>query len=108
MQRTLIHERQIGRVLIQTYTMPEEIPPEDVFESQKDIDVIHAGLIAYFAVQVEVHFGPFYGIDYLGGCAYYSPEDFIGPGYWRDMIHEAAKDCRQSILYQQKIVRRKL
>ena len=38
------------------------------------------------------------GEDYLGGCSYHSLADFTAPGgYFRDMIHEACRDARQTV-----------
>ncbi|KKM89348.1 hypothetical protein LCGC14_1249670 [marine sediment metagenome] len=101
-ERELIHERQIGSVLIQTYASPEEIPPEEVFEFQEDIVAVRSGKFVYFTTTVEVHFGPFVGTDHLGCCAYNNREDFTGLSYWRDMVRKAAQDCRRTILHQQK------
>jgi hypothetical protein len=57
----------------------EDLPPEDSFCDQNDIDAVRNGAVDWFCASVKVYFrGEEIAADYLGACAYESARDFVG------------------------------
>jgi hypothetical protein len=81
---------------------PEEDDPAGHFEDDAIVAAIRSGDLAWFTARVTVEkHGIEIGADYLGGCAYDSPEDFCTGenrgGYFRDMVREAVSDARANL-----------
>lgn len=84
------------RFTIECSVAPEDVAPEDCFEFQDDIDAIREGRLEWFTVRTRVLMDHQFevGCSYLGACAYQDAKDFIGDGYFRDMIREAISETR--------------
>lgn len=82
--------------------MREDEAPEDHFEDERIVAAIRGGDLAWFTARVTVEkHGIVIGSDYLGACAYDSPEDFCTGenrgSYFRDMVREAVTHARQNL-----------
>lgn len=65
-------------------------------ETGEVADRINRGLFDCFVARIAVQFeGWTIGEDYLGACIYESPQDFIGDGYFRDMVRIAIDEARK-------------
>lgn len=76
---------------------PENDSPWDHFyDDPETAAAISEGKIDWFTARVRVLFdGRDIGSDYLGACAYENASDFIGGGYFRDMVRLAIADARE-------------
>jgi len=84
------------RFTIECAVAPETIPPEDCFEFDEDINAIRNGSCEWFIVRMRVLMDHQFeiGADYLGGCAYYHPDDFLRDSYFYDMVRFAISEAR--------------
>lgn len=79
---------------------PEDIKPEDSFDSAEDVvwvkEQLRAGNdFAWFCAIVTAKRGDDSAITALGGCSYRSEEDFTtADGYFADLVHEAASELQ--------------
>lgn len=93
---TQIHEDFVIRV----YVSPEDdIAPEGQMEDD-DVRAIREGRLDWFKVKVVAYKnGIELGDDYLGGCAYESPFDFVNEedGYFVDMRDTAVRRAKAAI-----------
>lgn len=105
-----IAEQKLDGFIIRTYVAPETDNPRDYFmvegrnqlglsESMPEIvDAIHEERLEWFRVMVTASkCGVELGSDFLGGCCYESFEDFLGCGYWSDMVETAITEAREII-----------
>lgn len=71
---------------------PEDDAPDWDFENEEDkqntLERINNGSLSYFIAKVEAYkHGVRLGVDYLGGCCYDSPMDFVKDNdYYADMV----------------------
>ena len=79
---------------------PEDTHPRDCFDYEKDemvdlCDKIDRGVYSWFVARVEVYQqGVLLGSDYLGGCLYESPMDFVRHSdYYEDMVTNAINEA---------------
>ena len=78
-----------------------DVAPEDDLDLSWDDDGsvaagLNSGLYCAFVARVTVDIdGQEAGCSYLGGCIYKNPSDFIGDGYFRDMVREAIGEARR-------------
>ena len=95
-----IWEFKTDRFTVICDVAPEDLPPEDCFDPEHcadDIEAIREGRIDWFMVRCRVLMDHKFeiGSDYLGGCAYSCASDFIGDGYFRDMIRQSINYARE-------------
>ncbi len=96
---------------------PEDMDPADSFEFPEDIEAVRNGDVDWFVARVQVlRNGHEIGSDYLGGCAYESPQQFaqehikgaayaremrakgfICGSYFPDMVRQAVADARRTL-----------
>lgn len=82
----------------------EDFHPRDCFDYEEDemqelCRKIDVGLYAWFAVRVEAYKGGILlGSDYLGGCLYDSPKQFIEMNdYYSDMVDNAIQEAKNAL-----------
>lgn len=101
-----INEEEKNGFLIVTSIAPEDIHPRDCFdETPEDLAElcrkIDNGFFSWFVVRVQAHKrGVLLATDYLGGCLYENPRDFIdkeGFGYYADMIQTVTTEANKTI-----------
>lgn len=82
---------------------PETDAPDWDFETEQDrqetIDRINSGSLAWFVARVQAFKnGVLLGADYLGGCCYDSPMQFVeASDYYGDMVETAVSEARATI-----------
>lgn len=82
---------------------PETFPPDWDFESDQDrqdtLDRIERGDLAYFIARVQAYkHGVLLGTEYLGGCCYDSPQQFVNASdYYGDMVDQVVAEAREKI-----------
>lgn len=96
----LIHEESREGFDIHFYAAPETDDPRDHFDDDGETArAIAEGRYEWFVARVTASkHGVELGADYLGGCAYETAGDFVGPGYYEDMVNEAIAQARNSLL----------
>jgi hypothetical protein len=98
-----IHSEETRGFLVTTSIRPEDIHPRDLFDySQEEIEdlceKIDRDYYSWFCVRVEVRKrGVILGTDYLGGCLYENPKDFIQDAYYEDMVNNAIEDAKNNL-----------
>jgi hypothetical protein len=82
----------------------EDFHPRDCFdyteEEMKDLcDKIDRGVYSWFCARVEVYQqGILLASDYLGGCLYDTPMQFVKESeYYDDMVNNAIAEAKQNI-----------
>ena len=78
---------------------PEDLDPRECFVIPEDIARVERGELAWFMVRMAID-GPSgreIATDFLGGCAYENPSDFIGDGYFRDMVRNICSEARAKL-----------
>ena len=100
----IIHTDDIRGFHVVFSITPEDFHPRDSFdESEYDIaelcDKIDRGLYVWFCACIEVYQqGILLGTDYLGGCLYENPKQFVTEsGYYDDMINTAIADAQSNL-----------
>lgn len=82
---------------------PEIDAPDWEFESPEDeretLERINRGDLAWFIAKVEAYKnGICLGTDYLGGCCYESPLQFVNASdYYGDMVENVVNQARKNI-----------
>lgn len=79
---------------------PEDTPPEDLFDDgDETISAIRAGRFCWFIARVEAKkAGITLATDYLGGCCYDNPAQFVADGdYYADMVDAAITEARATV-----------
>jgi hypothetical protein len=82
---------------------PEIDTPDWDFESEEDrqdlIDRINDGRLSWFVARVQAFKnGILLGTDYLGGCCYDSPMQFVNDSdYYGDMVENVVAEAREAI-----------
>jgi len=77
--------------------------PDWVFESEEDrqdlIDRINDGRMAWFVARVQAFKnGILLGTDYLGGCCYDSPMQFVNASdYYGEMVENAVAEAQEAV-----------
>jgi hypothetical protein len=86
---------ETSRFTVTVDALPEDVPPEDTFFFDEDIEAVRNGEVEYFCARAQVldEDGKEIASDYLGGCAYKSFDDF------RDHFGIAARGRRDGCLY---------
>lgn len=93
-----MHHENRSRFDIDVYITHEETDPADLFQESETLEAIRDGRLAWFMVKVTAsRQGLILGADYLGGCCYASPEEFLKGAYYDDMVAEAIQAARMSI-----------
>jgi len=83
---------------------PETFAPDWDFESEDDrrdtLNRIDRGDLAYFVARVQAFKkGVLLGEDYLGGCCYDSPMQFVNASdYYSDMVENAVEQARAKLV----------
>lgn len=100
----IIHTEDTQGFHIVVSVTTEDSHPADCFSYEEDEMLelcrkIDAGIYSWFAVRVEAYKGGILlGSDYLGGCLYDSPKQFIEMNdYYSDMVDNAVKDARNAL-----------
>jgi len=82
----------------------EDSHPADCFSYEEDemrelCRKIDAGIYSWFAVRVEAYKGGILlGCDYLGGCLYDSPMQFVKEsGYYADMVDASVQEAKNAL-----------
>jgi len=98
----LLDTRKVGRFIIKTYALPEDLAPRvDFDDNGETADAISRGEHDWFVAKVVAEWNDFVlATDYLGGCCYKTFEDFAnGQDYHADMVdnvvHEATKKMQR-------------
>ena len=75
---------------------PETDDPRDQFDDEGETaKAIADGRYSWFVARVEAKkLGITLGVDYLGGCCYDSPRQFVGGDYYSDMVDTAITEAR--------------
>lgn len=99
---TTVHTDTIDGFYIVFSTTPEHEAPDWEFDSEQDrqdtLDRIARGDLAYFVARVQaLKCGVLLGEEYLGGCCYDKESDFLGDGYFDDMVQNAIDSARAKI-----------
>lgn len=83
---------------------PDDRHPRDCFDYTEEeladlCDKIDRGVYAWFDARVEVYQqGILLGSDFLGGCLYDSPMQFVRESeYYEDMVNNAISDAKNSL-----------
>jgi len=82
---------------------PEIDAPDWDFESEEDrqdlIDRINDGRLSWFVARVQAFKnGILLGTDYLGGCCFDSPMQFVnGSDYYGDMVENAVAEAQEAV-----------
>ena len=82
---------------------PETDAPDWDFDSEEDrqdlIDRINDGRLAWFVARVQAFKnGILLGTDYLGGCCYDSPMQFVNASdYYGDMVENVVAEAREAL-----------
>ena len=82
---------------------PEIDAPDWDFESEEDrqdlLNRIERGDLAWFIARVQAYKnGILLGTDYLGGCCYDSPAQFVeASDYYGEMVENVIEEARQNI-----------
>lgn len=82
---------------------PELSEPDWDFGTEEDkqetLNRIERGDLAWFVARVQAFkHGVLLGTDYLGGCCYDSPKQFVeSSGYYGDMVEAAVEEARYKI-----------
>jgi len=98
-----IHSEEINGFHVTTSINYEDIHPRDMFDYSEDemrdlCEKIDNGYYSWFCVRVEVRKrGVILGSDYLGGCLYENPRDFINDAYYEDMVNNALTDAKETL-----------
>ena len=98
-----IHSETVAGFDIVLSITAEDSPPDWHFNNEEDrqhtLDRIERGDLAYFIVKVEAFKnGILLGTDYLGGCCYDTPQQFIDHSdYYGDMVERAVDEARENI-----------
>ena len=76
---------------------PEDTPPEDLFDTDDAIvAAIREGRFCWFIARVEAKkAGVTLATDYLGGCCYDTPDQFVTDGdHYGDMVDMVISEAR--------------
>jgi hypothetical protein len=99
-----IHTEDTQGFHIVVSVAPEDFHPRDCFDYEEEelgevCRKIDAGLYAWFAVRVEAYkSGILLGTDYLGGCLYDTPMQFVEESeYYSDMVDNAVKEAKNAL-----------
>jgi hypothetical protein len=84
---------------------PEDMDPADSFQFEEDIAAVRNGDVDWFQARVSVRMdSALVGVDYLGGCAYASAQEFReshikykSGDYFTDMVREACREARKTL-----------
>lgn len=82
---------------------PEDSPPDWDFENEQDrqdtLNRIERGDLAYFVARVEAFKnGVLLSTDYLGGCCYDTPQQFVDHSdYYGGMVERVVEEARETI-----------
>ena len=89
-----IHRENAAGFEIVFSTAPEEEPPD--FDDAETLARISSGELCWFVARVEAFkCGVLLGSDYLGGCCYDSPRQFIeASDYYGGMVENAVAEAR--------------
>jgi hypothetical protein len=87
---------------IRFHITPEDLNPKGHFDDSDLDDVldgIESGRYEWFLARVTAHrVGIELAVDYLGGCLYSSPLEFIkNDDYWQDMCETVIKEAKLKI-----------
>jgi hypothetical protein len=99
-----IHEEAIDGFTIRFSVTSEDHPIDWDFETEEDrqqlIDDINNGTLDYFVARVEaIKEGIVLASDYLGGCVYSSPMQFVTDNdYYADMVQTVLDEAKQTIV----------
>ena len=95
-----LDRHHLGKYEIVTSIRPEDTHPADLFDDTchniaEIVDKIDRGIWDWFVARVQVFIGGHeFGEDYLGGCLYESPKDFLNLNEcWGDMIFRATAEA---------------
>lgn len=96
----LIYEESREGFDIQFFVAPEQDDPRDHFDDDGETArAIAEGRYDWFTARVcASKAGVLLGNDYLGACCYETARDFVGPGYYEDMVAEAIAQARNALL----------
>lgn len=99
---TIHTEKAAGFDIVFSVT-PETGTPDWDFESEEDrqdlIDRINDGRMAWFVARVQAFKnGILLGTDYLGGCCYDSPMQFVNASdYYGEMVENAVAEAQEAV-----------
>ncbi len=99
---TIHTETAAGFDIVFSVTSEIDTPDWD-FESEEDrqdlIDRINDGRLSWFVARVQAFKnGILLGTDYLGGCCYDSPMQFVNASdYYGEMVENAVAEAREAI-----------
>lgn len=98
-QRDLIHTEKKDGFSIAFYACQEFLTPSDALLDDETCRQIDAGQLSWFMAEVTAsRDGIELGTDYLGGCCWASPEEFITtPGYYANMVENAIAEANKAI-----------
>ena len=94
----LINTEIVDGFTVRFYTAPEDLDPVGQFHDPKDVEDIREGRITWFSAVVEASkLGIVLATEYLGGCAYKDPADFVreSGGYYDDMRDTVIRQARE-------------
>lgn len=99
---THIHTETREGFEIQFHAAPEDLHPRDHFDDSLLDDVlegIDSGRYEWFVARVTAHrAGVELAADYLGGCLYGSPSEFVAAGdYWDQMCDTVTEEAKAKI-----------
>lgn len=98
-----IHEETHQGYTIRFSVAPEDMEPDWDFETEEErqqlLDDINEGRLAWFIAKVEaIKEGIVLGTDYLGGCCYASPMQFVKDNdYYADMVVNVVQQANATI-----------
>ena len=96
------HREEKDGFVIDTYALPEDINPADVFdmfEDQETLEGIESGKYEWFCAKVTASKnGIKLASEYLGGCCYKNLDDFINQDcYYGDMVRTVITEAKDAI-----------
>jgi hypothetical protein len=99
MHRDLIHTDTKDGFRIAYYACEESLSPGDALLDAEACRQIDDGTFCWFMAEVTASKnGIELGTDYLGGCCYESPHEFIShSGYYPDMVDRAITEAKEVI-----------
>lgn len=92
-----IHTEHVDGFDVVLSIAPEDSDPRDQFgDDGETAQAIEGGRYSWFVARVEAKKrGITLGVDYLGGCCYESPRQFVDlEGYYSDMVSTAVAEAR--------------
>lgn len=92
-----IHRESVAGFEIIFSVAPDEETPD--FDDAETLARIDSGELCWFVARVEaLKNGVLLGSDYLGGCCYDSPRQFIeASDYYGDMVENAIVEARMKL-----------